>query len=117
MQPNTEGKLLRIFISSTDKFKHSSLYEVIVYAAKRYGMAGATVLKGVMGYGGSSYISSNKFWEITEKLPVIIEIVDDSEKIDSFFEIIKPYFDKIKNGCIVTMEKASVVLYKTGTKK
>jgi PII-like signaling protein len=114
MELKGEAKLLRIFISSTDKFKNSPLYEVILYAAKRYNLAGATVLKGIMGYGGTSYISSSKFWEISEKLPVVVEIVDSAEKIDQFFEIIKPYFEKIKYGCIVTMEKANVVLYKTG---
>jgi PII-like signaling protein len=117
METNSEAKLLRIFISNTDKFKHTPLYEVVVFAAKRYGLSGATVLRGVMGFGGSSVISSTKFWEITEKLPVVVEIIDDSEKIEKFFETIKPYFEKIRNGCIITMEKAHVVLYKTGTKK
>ncbi len=112
-----EAKLMRIFISSTDKFKHAPLYEVIVYAAKRYGLAGATVLRGVMGFGGSSNVSSMKFWEISEKMPIVIEIVDESVKVEKFFETIKPYFEKIKNGCFVTMEKTSVVIYKTGSKK
>jgi PII-like signaling protein len=117
MEINRETKLLRIFISSTDKFKHTPLYEVIVYAAKRYGMAGATVLRGVMGYGSSSAISSIKFWEISEKLPMIIEIVDESGKVENFFEIIKPYFEKIRYGSVITMEKANVIFYKTGIKK
>ena len=72
MESQGEAKLLRIFISSTDKFKHTPLYEVIVYAAKRYKLAGATVLKGVMGFGSSSAISTMKFWEISEKLPTIL---------------------------------------------
>ena len=85
METGKEAKLMRIFVSSTDKFRHSPLYEVIVYAAKRYGMAGATVLKGVMGYGASSSISSMKFFELSEKLPMIIEIVDKAEKIDAVY--------------------------------
>jgi len=117
MEINRETKLLRIFISSTDKFKHTPLYEVIVYAAKRYGMAGATVIRGVMGYGSSSAISSIKFWEISEKLPMIIEIVDESGKVENFLEIIRPYFEKIRYGSVITMEKANVIFYKTGTKK
>ncbi len=116
MEITNDAKLLRIFISSTDKFKHLPIYEVLVFAAKRYGLAGATVLRGVMGYGGSSQISNTGFWEITEKLPMVVEIVDESEKIEKFFDTIKPYFDKTKNGCIVTIEKATVVLYKTGSK-
>jgi uncharacterized protein len=117
MDLNKEVKLLRIFMSNTDKFKNKPLYEVIVYAAQRYGIAGATVLKGVMGFGESSRVNSLKFWEISEKLPVVIEIIDDAKKIEGFFETIKPYFEKINKGFIVTIEKVNVVLYKTGKKK
>jgi len=116
MELKGEAKLLRIFISSTDKFKHTPLYEMLVFAAKRYGLVGATVLRGVMGFGGSSAISSMKFWELTEKLPIVVEIVDESEKIEKFTEIILPYFDKIRYGCMITVEKANIVLYKTGKK-
>lgn len=116
METNTEAKLLRIFISSTDKFKHTPLYEVIVFAAKRYGLSGATVLKGVMGFGGSNMISNVKFWELTEKLPVVIEIVDEAGKIEKFAETIIPYFEKIRNGGLITIEKATILLYKQGKK-
>jgi uncharacterized protein len=117
MESEFDASLLRIFVSSTDKFKHTPLYEMIVYAAKRYGMAGATVIKGVMGFGASSSISSTKFWEITEKLPMIVEIIDEKQKIDWFFGLIKPFFDKIKNGCVVTIEETHVCLYKPGQNK
>ena len=112
-----ESKLLRIFISNTDKFKHTPLYEILVFAAKRYGLSGATVLKGVMGFGSSSAIHSMKFWEITEKLPMVVEIVDEAEKIEKFTETILPYFEKLRYGVLVTVEKANIVLYKTGKKK
>lgn len=112
MEKTPNAKMLRIFINSSDKFKHSPLYEVIVYAAKRYGLAGATVLKGVMGYGASSNIYSRKFWEVADAEPMVVEVVDDAEKIEQFFENIKPYFDKIKNGCLITMERVEVVFYK-----
>jgi uncharacterized protein len=117
IEPQTDAKLLRIFVSSTDKFKHAPLYEVIVFAAKRYGLAGATVIKGVMGYGASSSISSVKFFELTEKLPMIIEIVDESEKIEQFTDYILPYFEKIRYGCMITVEKATIMLYRKGIKK
>ncbi len=117
MEIKGEAKLLRIFISNTDKFRHSSLSETIVFAARRYGLAGATVLKGIMGYGSSSIIRSAKFWEITEKLPIVIEIVDESEKIERFVEKILPWFEKLRYGCMITVEKANIVLYKQGTKK
>jgi uncharacterized protein len=117
MEIKGEAKLLRIYMSSTDKFRHEPLYEVIVYAAKRYGMAGATVLKGVMGFGSSSVVYSQKLWEISEKIPIVIEIVDDSSKIEQFAETILPYFDKIKNGCMITEEKATILLHHRGVKK
>ena len=117
MELTDEAKLLRIHISSTDKFKHAPLYEVIVYAAKRYGMAGATVLKGFMGFGASSVVHSQKLWEITEKLPLVIEIVDEAGKIDRFVEAILPYFERIPKGGLITLEKVSIILHKSGSKK
>lgn len=117
MEIKGEAKLLRIFISNTDKLKHTLLFEAIVFAAKRYGMAGATVLKGTMGYGTGSVIHSIKFWEITEKLPVVVEIIDESEKIDRFTEKILPWFDMLPYGCMITAEKANIILHKQGKKK
>lgn len=117
MEIRGEAKLLRIFISNTDKFKHTPLYEMIVIAAKRYGMAGATVIKGTMGYGSSSIVRSVKFWEITEKLPVVVEIIDEADKIEKFTEKILPWFEKLKYGCMITVEKANIILYKQGSKQ
>ncbi len=117
MEIKGEAKLLRIFISNTDKLKNSLLSEAIVFAARRYGLAGATVLKGTMGYGSSSVIHSVKFWEITEKLPVIIEIVDEAEKIEKFTDKILPWFENLRYGCMITVEKANIVLHKKGEKK
>jgi PII-like signaling protein len=117
MEKQGDAKLLRIFISNTDKFKHAPLYEMVVFAAKRYGLAGATVLKGTMGYGSSNVIRSVKFWEITEKLPVVIEIVDEAEKIEMFTEKILPWFEKLRYGCMITTENVNIVLYKQGIKK
>jgi PII-like signaling protein len=116
MEISGEARLLRIYISSTDKFKHAPLYEVVVFAAKRYGLAGATVLKGFMGFGASSVVRSQKLWEITEKLPLVIEIVDEAAKIDGFVETILPYFEKIPKGGLITLEKVNIVLHKSGTK-
>ena len=117
MEIKGEAKLLRIFTSNTDKFKHSLLYETIVFAAKRYGLAGATVTKGVMGYGSSSIIRSVKFWEITEKLPVVVEIIDESQKIDAFIEKILPWFDYLPIGCLITTENTTIILNKEGNGK
>jgi PII-like signaling protein len=117
MEKQGDAKILRIFISNTDKFKHAPLYEMVVFAARRYGLAGTTVIKGTMGYGSSNVIRSVKFWEITEKLPIVIEIVDEAEKIEMFTGKILPWFEKLRYGCLITVEDVKVLLFKQGTKK
>jgi hypothetical protein len=117
METGDNVKVLRVYTSSTDKLKHTPLYEMLVYAARRNGLAGATVHKGVMGFGGSSVVHSAKFWETNDKLPVVVEIIDESPKIEAFFEVIKPYLESVRYGCLVTIEDANVVFYKTGNKK
>jgi PII-like signaling protein len=117
MQPDDKAKRLRIYISSTDKFEHSPLYEIIVYESRSYGLTGATVLKGIMGYGASSEIYTDKLWEISEKIPLVIEIIDESHKIEPFIEHITPYFEKAGKGFIVTLEETTVIMHKTGSKK
>ncbi len=116
MRSNTKAKLLRIFISSTDKLKHKPLYEVIIFAAKRFDIAGATVIKGVMGYGASSQIFSQKLWEVSEKIPIIIEIIDEDEKIEQFLNVILPYFEKVKKGYMITLEDSSILVRRKGEK-
>lgn len=117
MEENQETLSLRIFISSTDKHENEILYESIVFKAKEFGLAGATVTKGILGFGASSVIHSYKFWEVTEKLPVIVEIIDEKEKVLEFYENIKPILESIRHGCLVTTEKIDVLLYKTGKEK
>jgi hypothetical protein len=116
MQPDDKAKRLRIYISSTDKYEHSPLYEVIVYAARSFGLTGATVLKGIMGYGASSEIYSNKLWEISEKVPLVIEIIDESDKVEPFIDHIKPFFEKAGKGHLITLDETMVVMHKTGKK-
>ncbi|MBW6491746.1 MAG: DUF190 domain-containing protein [Lentimicrobium sp.] len=117
MENNSEAVRLRIYISNTDKFRHTLLSETLVFAARRYGLAGATVIKGGMGFGSSSVIHSSKFWEITEKLPVVVELVDEADKINRFLEIILPWFEKIPTGCLITSEKVFINLFKKGRGK
>lgn len=114
MNPGEKAKRMRIYISSTDKLRHTPLYEEIVFAARRSGLAGATVLKGIMGYGASSKIYSNKAWELTEKVPLIIEIIDIPEKIDSFYEIIKSFLEDAGKGRIITVEETGILMHQPG---
>lgn len=117
MKTNTPTALLRIFVSSTDHLKQDLLCESIVFTAKKEELAGATVLKGILGYGASSVIHSYKFWEITDKLPVVIEIIDEEAKIRNFYETIRPQLETMRYGCLVTIENIEVLLFKSGKSK
>ena len=117
MENSSDALLLRIFISSTDMVNHEIVYETIVFKAKQKGLAGATVFKGILGFGASSVIHSYKFWEVTEKLPVVVEIMDEEQKVKDFYEEIRPLLESMRYGCIVTSEKVDVLFYKPGQKK
>lgn len=117
MKPADKAKRLRIYISSTDKYHHSPLYEVLIYEARNQGISGATVLKGIMGYGASSEVLTNKLWEISEKLPLIVEIIDESNKIDKFLRSISIYFEEAGKGHLVTLDETTIVIHKPGIKK
>jgi PII-like signaling protein len=116
MDISKDLSLLRIFVSSTDIIDHKPLYEVVTVKAKEEGLAGATVLRGVMGFGASSKIHSSKFWELTEKLPTVIELVDETEKIKTFYKSIKPLLESVPKGIMVTIEKTEVLMNKSGKK-
>jgi hypothetical protein len=117
MKPGDKAKRLRIYISSTDKFEHKPLYEVIIYSAREQGIAGATVLRGIMGYGSSSEVYTSKLWEITEKVPLIVEIIDESHKIDSFLKSNKTFLESVGKGHIITMDDTTIIMHKAGKKK
>jgi len=109
--------VLKIHASNTDKIGNELLYEHIVYLAKSKGIAGVTVYRGIMGYGLSSRaVTSTKFWELTEKLPIMIEIIDKTEKLEEFFRLIEPELLKMPKGCLVTIEPVTVLLHKPGQK-
>lgn len=117
MEPLTgNATLLRIFVGELEKYHHQPLYEAIVLFAKRNGLAGATVLRGLMSYGANSMIHSAKLFALSDDLPIIIEIVDDEEKIQHFIKLLQPYFERSKYGGLVTLEKIRVIYYKSSKK-
>ena len=92
MQLPQDGTLLRIFIGEADKYEHKPLYEWIVLQAREQGLAGATVLRGMMGFGANTRkIHSFRFDTLSEDLPIIVEMVDMQEKLDKFLELIEPH--------------------------
>ncbi len=109
--------VLKIYASSTDRLGSGLLYETVVYRAREAGISGATVYRGVMGYGLSSHIHTSKFWELTEKLPVVVELIDTEEKIREFYAVIAPELQTLPKGCLVTVSPVEVILHKSGAKR
>ena len=111
MQIPEDAVLLRIFIGESDRWEHQPLYEAIVLKARERHLAGATVLRGPMGFGKSSRIHTAKILRLSMDLPLVIEIVDSEEKINSFL----PELEKMIGGGLVTLEKVKVLHYRSGT--
>ena len=105
--------LLRIFIGESDRYKHRPLYEAIVMKARKLELAGATVLRGPMGFGKSSHLHTAKILRLSMDLPMVIEIVDTEEKVNAFL----PVLDEMMGGGLVTLEKAKVIRYQDQEKQ
>lgn len=113
----TDSSVLKLYTSSTDKIGGKLLYEYIVYKAKEKGISGVTVYRGIMGYGLSSRnISTSRYWELTEKLPVLIEMIDNTEVVNDFYRLIEPDLMNLKKGILVTLEPVKVILQKPGVR-
>lgn len=110
----SENSILKIYASTTDRIGSKLLYEYIVHKAKDAGISGVTVYRGIMGYGLSSKISSSKFWELTEKLPVKIEMIDTTGKLDEFYKSIEDDLKHMKKGCLAVIEPIIIKLHKSG---
>jgi hypothetical protein len=106
-----EAVLLRIFIGESDRWEHKPLYEAIVLKARELHLAGATVLRGPMGFGKSSRLHTAKILRLSVDLPLVVEIVDSEEKIQSFL----PVLDKMMGGGLLTLEKVKVIDYRAGS--
>lgn len=111
MQLPRDALLLRIFIGESDRWQHQPLYEAIVLKARELHLAGATVLRGPMGFGKSSRLHTAKILRLSMDLPIVIEIVDSEEKINAFL----PALDPMIGGGLVTLEKVTVIHYRSGS--
>ncbi len=107
MQIPEDAVLLRIFIGESDRHEHRPLYEAIVLKARELHLAGATVLRGPMGFGHSSRLHTAKILRLSEDLPLVVEIVDAEDKINAFLPVIGPM---MTNG-LITLEKVKVCRY------
>ena len=108
-----DAVLLRIFIGESDRYQHQPLYEAIVLKARELQLAGATVLRGPMGFGKSSHLHTAKILRLSMDLPIVIEIVDTEEKINAFL----PALDEMIGGGLVTLERAKVIRYQDQGKR
>jgi uncharacterized protein len=108
-----EATLLRIFVGERDRHGHQPLYEAIVSLARKHGLAGATVLRGLAGYGCSTVIHTAKLVELSDDLPMVVEIVDTEDKIQDFLEVLN---GKMQSG-LVTLERVRVLQYGMPKKK
>ena len=113
MEVPRDSLLLRIFIGESDRFEHKPLYEAIVLKARELHLAGATVMRGSMGFGKSSRLHTAKILRLSMDLPLVIEIVDSDEKIRAFL----PVLDPMMKGGLVTLQKVNVIDYRAGTEK
>lgn len=107
-----EGMLLRIFMGENDTFQGKTVYEQIVLKARQLNMAGATVLRGLMGFGANSRMHTAKLLRLSEDLPVVIEIVDTEEKINTLF----PFLDEVVKEGLITLEKVRIIKYRYSEK-
>jgi len=108
MKLPAEAELLRIFVGESDRWEGKPLYEAIVLEARQRGMAGATVLRGPMGFGAHSRLHTAKVLRLSEDLPIVIEIVDIPERIEAFL----PFLDEAIQEGLVTLEKVRVIFYR-----
>jgi len=111
-----EAKLLRIFVGESDLIHHVPVYEKIVLEARKAGLAGATVVKGNMGFGPSSRIHTSKLLRLSEDLPLVIEIVDEEKKIEEFIPVLNGLFEEANSGGMITIEKVSIIKYTVSKK-
>ena len=102
-----DAVLLRIFLGEDDKFEGKPLYEAIVLKARELHLAGATVLRGAVGFGASSRIHTTKILRLSQDLPIVVEIVDGKDKIDGFL----PALERMMSSGLVTLEKVQVLQY------
>lgn len=110
MRIEGEGKLLRVFVGESDRHGHKPLYQAIVEMLRTEGIAGATVLRGIEGYGAHSRLHTARILRLSEDLPIVIEAVDRSERIDA----IMPRLDEMVEEGMVTVERVEVVAYRAG---
>lgn len=108
MRTQSKGKLLKIYISESDKYNELSLYHLIVEQAKKLEMAGITVYRGIEGFGGHHNLHTTHIFRLSDDLPIVLEIIDSEDKIDQFISNIEQF---INDGLIITQENINIIKF------
>lgn len=111
MKINSEGKLLKIFIGESDSYQGNPLYEVIVRTIKERGLSGATVIRGIEGFGANSALRSTRLIDLSNDLPIVIEIIEEEENIQMILPLINQLIEKVNAGALLTLENVQIVKY------
>lgn len=115
MKLEGQGTLLRIYLGEMDRYEHKPLYEAIVVKAREQGLAGATVLRGVQGFGAVSRVMHTaKILRLSEDLPILVEIVDTKTKVEEFLKVVETMFEVVQCGGMITLENVEVIKYTSG---
>lgn len=116
MKLSEKTGILKIYVGESDRINGRPLFEEIVYEARNYGIAGATVCKGIMSYGASHSVHTLKIFALSSDMPVVIELVDNIEKLDGFVNKAQAFMDESKKGGLITFQEISVLRYEKGEK-
>lgn len=116
MNTLSKASILKIYIGESDRIHGRPLYEEIVFEARKAGLAGATVTKGILSYGASHSIHTMKIFALSSDLPMVIEIIDNPDNLESFLPMLYKLMDESKKGGLVTMQSLDVLRYKKGQK-
>jgi hypothetical protein len=115
MEIKGTAKLLRLFVGESDKLGHTPLYEVIVREARERNLAGATAWRGILGFGGSARLRTAKLLDLSSDLPMVVEIVDEEQKVDDFIPALHDLFEKANSNGLITIERVEVIRYLRST--
>jgi hypothetical protein len=115
MKTGTRATLMRIYLQEAERHGPKALYEALVEAARDAGLAGATVLRGIRGFGPSARMLSARILDLSSDLPIVVEIIDRNDRIESFLEQIQPLLEEADSRALVTLEAARVVHYGAGS--
>jgi PII-like signaling protein len=116
MKISGQAGILKIYVGESDKVHGRALFEEIVFEARKAGLAGASVFKGIMSYGASHSIHTQKIFALSADMPVTIEIIDNKEKLDEFLQTVNKLMDKSKKGGLITFQDIEVLRYEVGEK-